>query len=210
MRTKTLLLTAAVIAAGIGASQAQVYSVNAVGYVNLSLPVGWAMIANPLNGTNNLLSTILPTVPDGAIIYKFNDATQSFEDANTYFAGFGWFPDNTLNPGQGAFVYLPSAATLTFVGDVPQGNLTNGLPANFSIRSSQVPQAGLISTALGYPPLDGDVVYQWDRVNQRYTDALSYFAGFGWFPSEPNVGVGESFFLQRSAGGNWTRNFAVN
>ena len=37
MRTKTLLLTAALCAAGIATSKAQVYSVNAVGYVNTAL-----------------------------------------------------------------------------------------------------------------------------------------------------------------------------
>src|SRR5882724_2120301 len=38
MRTKTLLLIAAVAVAGVVASNAQVYSVNAVGYVNKSIP----------------------------------------------------------------------------------------------------------------------------------------------------------------------------
>ena len=47
MRTKTLLLTAALAAAGVVSSMAQVYSVNSVGYVNLTLPNGFSMIANP-------------------------------------------------------------------------------------------------------------------------------------------------------------------
>src|SRR5947199_53123 len=38
MRTKTLLLSAALTAAGVCSSLAQVYSVNAVGYVNLTVP----------------------------------------------------------------------------------------------------------------------------------------------------------------------------
>ena len=71
MRTKTLLLSAAVLAAGLAASTAQsVFSVNAVGYVNKTLAPGYNLIANPLNGTNNLLSTIIPTAPDGSAVIK--------------------------------------------------------------------------------------------------------------------------------------------
>ena len=50
MRTKTLLLTAALSAAGIATSMAQVYSANAVGYVNKLIPTGFSMIANPVFG----------------------------------------------------------------------------------------------------------------------------------------------------------------
>jgi len=56
MRTKTLLIAAAALAAGVISSQAQVYSQNIVGYVNSTFPGNNAltMIANPLvgNGTN--------------------------------------------------------------------------------------------------------------------------------------------------------------
>ena len=204
-------MTAAVMAVGLGASVAQtVYSVNSVGYVNLALPTGYSLIANPLNGTNNLLSTVLPVVPEDTLIYKFNPGTQQFADANQFIGGFGWFPDATLNPGEGCFIGLPSAATLTFVGEVPQGNLTNQVPSNYSLRSSQVPQAGLLSSALTYPAVDNDLVYQWDRVNQRYLDANTYIDGFGWFPAEPNIGVGESFFIQTGTAHAWTRTFSVN
>ena len=47
MRTKTLILTAFVGALGIAGASAQVYSVNAVGYVNKSLPKGFSIVANP-------------------------------------------------------------------------------------------------------------------------------------------------------------------
>jgi hypothetical protein len=217
MRTKTLLLTAALVGLGTLASQAQVYSVNAVGYVNLALPAGFSMIANPLNGTNNLLSTILPSVPNNTTVYRFNPATQSFTDASVFFVDEGvgiWFPDAALPPGEGAFVQLPSATTLTFVGEVPQGTLVNPIPPNFSIRSSIVPQAGLLSTALGYTAQNGDTVYQWNRATQQYSPGLSYFVDEGvgvWFPSEPDIAVGEGFFVQNTgAARQWTRSFSVN
>ena len=73
MRTKTLLLTAVLSAAGLASSLAQgaVYSVNAVGYVNLTVPAGLSLIANPLDATDNTIANVLK-VPAGTQIYKFN------------------------------------------------------------------------------------------------------------------------------------------
>jgi hypothetical protein len=42
-------------------------SCNAVGYVDLAMPAGDAMIANPLNAVDNRVSALLPNPPNGAI-----------------------------------------------------------------------------------------------------------------------------------------------
>jgi hypothetical protein len=211
MRTKALLLTAAVLSAGLAASVAQsVYSVNAVGYVNLNLPANFSLIANPLNGTNNNLSTVLPVVPDQSQVLTWDAANQRFNDASVYFGGFGWVPDGSLAPGQGAFLFLPSATTVTFVGEVPQGNLTNNIPANFGLLSHMVPQAiGL--DAANLPAQDQDQVLFWDRANQRFEDAFVYFGGFGWVPSDPVPDVAEGFFyFNAGTARSWGRTFNVN
>ncbi len=58
MKAKTLLIAAAALAAGVISSQAQVYSANVVGYVNVVLPAGQFVLAsNPLDdGTNTVTS----------------------------------------------------------------------------------------------------------------------------------------------------------
>jgi hypothetical protein len=211
MRTKALLLTAAVLTAGVASSVAQsVYSVNAVGYVNLNLPANYSLISNPLNGTNNNLNTVLPSVPPGSQILTWNAASQGFNDASVYFPGVGWSVDSVLNPGQGAFLFLPSAATITFVGEVPQGNLTNTLPANFGLVSHMVPQAiGLEAASL--PASPGDQVLFWDRAAQTFENAYVYFPGAGWTPGDPVPDVGEGFFYFNSgAARSWGRTFSVN
>src|SRR5687767_13420891 len=97
MRTKTLLLTAALSAAGLASSMAQVYSVNAVGYVNQSVPGSGtpgvsrlAILAVPLNGTNNELNTTmpLPAGSDEVTIYRFDVGTQNYLDGIQWFDGF--------------------------------------------------------------------------------------------------------------------------
>src|SRR6266851_4855036 len=67
MRTKTLVLTAAISAAALATSMAQVVSVNAVGYVRVTVAAGnLQLLANPLNQTNNDLNFILQLNGDGS------------------------------------------------------------------------------------------------------------------------------------------------
>jgi len=214
MRTKTLLLTAAVLTAGLAASVAQsVYSVNAVGYVNKSLVAGYTLISNPLNGTNNLLSTILPVVADGTFVLKWNAASQTFSDPSQYYDGLGWLPDATLAPGEGAFINAPAATTVTFVGEVPQGNLTNQISGNYSLLAHIVPQSiSLANPSVNFPVLDGDFVLFWDTAAQAFRDPLQYYDGLGWLPSEPTPAVAEGFFFNTApaAARSWGRSFSVN
>ena len=211
MRTKTLLLTAALSAAGIATSMAQVYSQNAVGYINLSLSQGFNMIANQLVAPSYTLSSLIPNPPLGTQIYKFSPgsgfAVSTFDELDAV-----WLPNGneTLNLGRGVWINVPSAYTLTFVGEVPQGTLTTPTTTGFNMVASQVPQVGSVST-LGLVPGLGDVVY-------RYTPG-SGFAVFTfdeldavWLPSEPSLNVGEAVWLLRASGSpsSWVRTFNVN
>jgi hypothetical protein len=210
MRTKTLLLAAAITAAGIAAyAQSNVYSVNVVGYVNVTVPAnGFGLIANPLNATNNTLNGVLASPPPGTLFYKYNAGYTAYAfDADDLV----WTPDGnaTLNPGEGGFIrnVTGSPMTITFVGEVLQGNLTNAVPNGYSQRSSKVPQAGGITSVLGYPPNPGDIVY---RYNAGYTAFTFDADDLIWTPSEPSINVGEAFFALRNSGGtNWIRNFTV-
>jgi len=208
MRTKTLLLTAALAAVGVSSSMAQVYSVNAVGYVNLTIPSGFSMIANQFVQPSYTLGSLIPNPPPSTVVYKYTPAgylIYTFDDIDLV-----WYPDanGTIPLGSGVFILAPSQFNLTFVGEVPQGTLTTPTPHGFSIVASQVPQAGPVS-ALGLQGEPADVIY-------RYTPAGYNIYTFDdidlvWYPAEPSVNVGESFFLLKNGSSpNWTRNFTVN
>jgi len=205
MRTKTLLLGAAVAVAGISASQAQVYSVNAVGYVNVNIPIGFSMIANPLNTTNNTIGSLLTTVPNFANFLRWNGT--GFDTATFIFGSWDQ-PQYTLNPGEGGFLNVDTAFTLTWVGDVMQGNLTNSIPAGFSVKASQVPQQGGVTSALGLTSLGVfDNLLKW---NGNGYDTYTFLPGGTWDPSEPIIKVGEAFFLNAGGSTSWNRSFSVN
>src|SRR5688500_1459252 len=137
MRTKTLLLTAALGAAGIATSMAQVYSVNAVGYVNTTLLPGFNLISNPLNNTSgstmqSMFGTVFQgTTPGGTIVYYFNPTSDSFVITSYESLSGTWDPPanaaTVIPPGEGMFVFLGGTAnaTVTFVGEVPQGAASN-------------------------------------------------------------------------------------
>jgi hypothetical protein len=211
MRTKTLLLTAAFGAVGLTSSMAQqVFSVNAVGFVNVSVPPGFSMIANPLNAPNNTISNLFSAAVDGTTIYKFNEPGKPGFSVNTLDTGEWGDPNQTLVPGEGAFIRNPSATAfpITFVGEVMQGPLSNVLPAGFSVKSSQVPQSAAIDTVLGFPAADGDTIYQFSNASKGYT--IHTFDTGEWSSGVPTPAVAESFFVKKITAGNWTRNFSVN
>jgi len=220
MRTKSLILGAALLAAGVASSMAQsnVYSLNIVGYVNLQLTNGFNLISNPLDldgtGTNNTLTTVFGTnLPSGSQVYKFSGGGYNTSDG--YISGVGWLAGGTLsmNPGEGASVSVPSSATVTIVGQVLQGSptpTTNKYSAGFSILSSQAPLAGGIQTVLGFSPQSGDQLYFWDNPSQSFATSAGYLNGVGWLPSEPSLAVGQAFFLSTGAASAWTNSFAAH
>jgi hypothetical protein len=234
------LVCAAALAAGLASSMAQsnVYSLNVVGYYNVTAPAqALTMIANQLNTTNNAIQYVLAPSnganADGTLVYKFGGGNYTILDYDGVDTapGFpnGYWEQNgnldtttTLKPGEGVFYRAPSASTLTFVGEVLQGVLVNPLPfGTLAQRSSLVPQQGMITTDLGLPGEDGDLcyifgggnytIYDYDGVDTAPGHPNGYWELNGNL-NEPVINVGQAFFFKKAPGGGsstWTRNFTV-
>ena len=112
-------------------------------------------------------------------------------------------------PGEGFFVLNSgdAAVTITFVGEVPQGDLSNAIPQGFSIRSSQVPQAGELQADLGFPVGGAPTIYQFADGAYKIS---SYDTDFEEWDSVPSVGVAEGFWVLNASAGNWTRSFSTS
>jgi hypothetical protein len=221
VRTKTLVVMAAICAASIATSVAQTaYSVNAVGYVNVALAPGFNLVANPLIAEegSDTIADLFAGVPVGTVLYKFDAATGAYISCSAKpptGAISGDAAALTLVPGEGVFVQNKSVddVVVTFVGEVPQGTLTTPLPAGFSIASSQVPQEGALDDDLGFPKAVGDVVYKYDAGTQVYigfsVTPIGWSSGGGSVPA-PVMTVAEAFFVKKAAVADWTREFNVN
>jgi hypothetical protein len=227
MRTKTLL-GAAVLAAGIASTMAQsnVYSLNVVGYYNIPVTANVKLIvANQLavtpGGTSDTLSNTLPYpgVPAAANMFKYVNG--GFQNSFLDDVDLIWEPNASFVPGEGGFFVSPVNTTITFVGEVLQGSLTNKLPAGIKVlTASIVAQQGLVSTDLGVPADPGDNIFYWRKTSPGGNPAyVNYFyddVDLAWEQNgnmiEPTNSVGEGMFYIKSATGthtNWIRNFTV-
>lgn len=130
MRTKTMLLSALIGTIGAVSAMAQtnVYSLNAVGYINITAYPGFNMISCPLIASpDNTLNTLLPDT-NGAYkkwqVWTFNPTAnpQYVEDVGV---AAGWLNGGTetISPGAAVWLFNPSnvSYTVTFVGTVPTG-----------------------------------------------------------------------------------------
>ena len=138
MRVKLLGLTLLLGLASQPDARAQMVTSNAIGFVNIHLGRGYNLIANPLNGANNELRTILPLsdTAEGTTIYRFRSDQNGFADAIIFYgSNVGWFDgaadpnSKVLHPGEGFFVFpvvsgFSAPLDITFFGEVPTGTLS--------------------------------------------------------------------------------------
>jgi hypothetical protein len=217
MRTKTLLLSAVLGIAGAASVSAQnaVYSVNAVGYVNLVLNPGFNLIGVPLNANTNTIANLFANAPENSEIFRYtaNGFTRAkLEQNDEGVLSWGTRANDVINPGEGFFFRNPrtTAFTNTFVGEVPQGTLNNPIPAGFSLKSSIVPQEGRLDTTLQFPVRENDEIYRFVGGSYQRSKYEQNDEGQLNWTVVPNIKVGEGFWVRTSQARTWTRTFSVN
>jgi hypothetical protein len=234
MRTKTLLLTAALVAAGVASSMAQssnVYSLNIVGYVNVPVQANrFYILNNPLDdGKGNVITNVLNLAfdnnnLDGSTVFTFDQVNGFVAEG---WEGFltNWAPGAAvLAPGTG-FFFQPSANdTITFVGSVTLAS-TNHLAVGLNLVGSPYPASTDVTT-LGFGGQDQDQIFRWFP-NQGSVGGYgngATFEGFlsAWVDGDasdgqgpaagPSPAVGEGFFYlnAQTAQETVTQNFTVN
>jgi hypothetical protein len=162
-----------------------------VGFIKQSIPAGYSMLANQLDAGDNSLGAILPSAPFGTTVYKWDESAQQYV-SNTSFGGSWSSPGMTLNPGEGVIIDTGSAFTAQFVGQVLNAFYVR-VEKGLCIRSSPVPQAGLLTSSLQFPiGNSGDAVYVMRDTAADYTTYTSN--GTSWSPSEPFIGLGQAFW----------------
>jgi hypothetical protein len=222
MKTKTLLIAAAALAAGIMSSQAQVYSQNIVGYANVVSPVAskYYLLCNPLTTGNDVITNVLTGVPANSSVLVWNGA--GYTQYNYSAKKASWLDSNgnsdnsaMLPPGI-AFFYSPGApVTNTFVGSIVAGSgsmVTNSLPVGFQLVGSQIPFAGSVSNTATVNLQVGanSSILMWDSTSQSFVQ-YNYSPKKGaWLDSngntaDPQVSVGQGFFTDLTTATNWVQ-----
>jgi len=224
MRTKTLLLSAAAIAAGLVSSQAQsnVYSANIVGYVTTVFKGGgkYTLVANPLDsGSNNVVGLVDATLPNRSQVLVWNASAQAFIPATK---GSGvWDTNIAIPPGMGFFVKTPlnqaTDITNTFVGTVivsPNGGTNRVvLPAAYYLSGTPIPLSGALNDAAGTNQVNlgatlpnRSQVLTWDANAQAYIPATK---GSGVWDTNLAIVPGAGYFINSKAATNWDQQLNV-
>jgi hypothetical protein len=233
MRTKTIVLSALLGALGSVSVMAQtnVYSLNVVGYINVTMQPGYNIITCPLIASpDNTIATLLNNTNaqyqsgarSAATVFQFTGGTYSASDtANFTATPSGWNNGGTItmNPGQAIFFYNPTVTnmTATFVGTVPTGPVTNALAPGYNLVGSIVPVVGDLVTnsisdftngASAGRTTDQILTYAPGVGYQGYNDINSNT----WNPGDPTItNVYEGFFFINafSTTNYWVEDYTV-
>jgi hypothetical protein len=218
MRTKTLLVAAAALAAAVTSSQAQtVYSQNIVGYVNETLSgagSGFSMVSAPI-GATNAADVLMPCLQGGDSILTWTGTGyltyQYVGNGPTTPGGTGpgnWSNNDplnpsgppTLSPGEGFFYQNQQGVneTNTWTGTCILSNnvVLTGSGSGFTLSGSSAPVAG---------PADGTNTIQ---LPVQGGDSVLTWTGNGYLTYQY---VGNGFNTPGGTGpGNWSNNDPLN
>lgn len=186
-------------------AQTNVYSLNAVGYINVTLLPGFNQVTVPLicspdntvgtvlNNSNGALtgSQVYFYTPSGGYDVPDTAKSTSGKFGTTNANGWAFNGTNVAAPGVGFWFDNVGTSNLvvTFVGTVPTGPVTNALVSGFNLVGSVVPMSGdlasnSISSLTNYNI--GDQVYTFDPTQPPasaytiYSSATGKFAGHGY------------------------------
>jgi hypothetical protein len=228
MRTKSLLLAAAALAAGVLSSQAQtVYSANIVGYVNQTVKAGeYQLIAPTLAATSTnapqdvytILArgdTILLWTGTSYASYSYSGTPGSWTDQNNN-------PVSAPNLGNGTGIfYLNNQGvdeTNTTVGTVVLTNTVTFTAGQYALVGSTPPISDTLDgTNLDLPIQRGDTVLLWNSTNSTY-QSYSFSGTVGSWSDQNNnpvaspvLPVGAAFFYLNNSGSPevWTNNITI-
>jgi len=193
-------------------AQNNVYSLNVVGYVNVSLAHGYNLIANQLTGTDNKVQTVLGVnFVSGSSVLSWVPATQTFGSGDTFYdlnatggtAPAGWYDANfnpsttLLNPGTSFFLFNFGPSTnVTLVGQVTQGTNSAAVSTGYSFLSVIPPLSVDLATngPLALPQVNSSEVFTFNNAANTYAGVATYYdinatggtAPAGWYDSNFN------------------------
>lgn len=203
MRTKTLFIAAAALAAGLASSMAQgsnVYSVNIVGWINKPLLANTkTLIASQLDDGTNTLNSLLGALPNKSTVFLWNGS--SFTPVGK--ANGSWTGNPSVAPGTGFFVQSPAAITNTFIGSAPTSNNV-ALSSVKLLLGARIPFSGNMNDAgsnslnLGSLP-NKSTAFLWNGTSFTPVGKAN-----GSWAGNPAIAVSQGFFISTPVPSTWT------
>jgi len=203
-------------------STSEVTSVNAVGYLRVSVPsnalalvtLDFEYLGDGNFTVTNLIGDQLGTSGDTVFIWDRVAKKYNIESRGR----FGWSPGtNVIRRGDGIWLKntAVTAKEVVFTGEVPDSNTAptttlQNLTAIDAVGYAYPADVAFTNTTLCKNSKNGDTLFLWDVVTQNY---VIYSNGrFGWNPSVDAVTVkmGEAFWFKTATPTNWTEAIPYN
>ena len=210
MRTLSKIASFSALAAmAMSAWSQNVYSLNGVGYINLTIYAGDNLIANQLSESpDNTLNTIFANtagVLSGSTFSEWNPAANQLLPLSV-FDGTSWSINYCLSPnGVGGVLDSPANTAVTLVGDIVNFDITPGGGGGYTfVPPARGPGTCLLSVAaplvgatfeqvIGSDPIAGDSVETLDAGTQTYTTTT--FNGTAWDDGAPSLAIDEAAYF---------------
>ena len=138
---------------------------DAATYIVTNAP-GWNLIANQQNNAvSNRAVNLFPGATVNSRVMKYNLATKSFQTTEILTVGASWVPGtNVFNPGEG--LYFSNASAVNYIWTNTGNAFTPVLPlsigTNVVLVARQTNALGSVTNILGFPPVNGTVVYRFN------------------------------------------------
>ncbi len=166
----------------------------------LDLQPGFNLISCPVLALpDNSLGSLLPTMPDNAQFWAFDNGSGTCVPPAIFSTTGGWSRDSVLLPGLGAFVYTPTAVQITFTGmPLSVRSYPSYLSSpGFYLLADTVPTAGSsFFDVVGRNPVDGEAVDLWDYASQDYLRTVYDGASGAWSQGTPTLEPGQAAFFE--------------
>jgi hypothetical protein len=166
--------------------------------LTITINPGFNMITTPLISGDNTIAEIMPNVPDGALLYRYDNNAKIY-DIDSFELG-QWNPaTDALMPGDGAFLFNPAPwpFTVTLAGQLPVQVATASPTAGFTtpgtfLIGSRSTQPGKASQVLNQTFADGDMIYQFHPGDGYSIHSFQ----LGVWDDEPTLKPGEAVFVK--------------
>jgi hypothetical protein len=212
-----------------------VYSLNVVGYVNVTLPAHqFYCVANPLDATmggtvpnmndsGNLFTNTAANLASGSKLQQFLPAISDYAAQINYSTlTHKWGSTFPMAPGYGVMFYNNGASdtVITFTGQVEQGTYSVATMGahQFTMAGSPVPIGGDLTnstTVVGLVPASGDTMATFNSATSDWNGSskwstLTHKWGTGaTYTGGVAPGQGFLYYNNGAAANVWTSNFTV-
>ena len=172
----------------------------------VNIAAGFSLVANQLDHGSNTLLEIMPSVPDGSVLFKFDNASGNWLPAAYSASAGGWASSGfSLNPGDGAAFISPASFSLTFTGTPHVPILPVSIPIKACyLLSRQTNDIGNYQNITGVNPVNHAQVFQLNIATGLYTTS-TYFSNPGAWNTTgdsngPEAAIGVPLWIQPAGG----------